>query len=420
MQKELKYEQRYGRINPFTQLPDRRRFINTLSNSSADKLALLNVNGFWNFNHTFGFETGDLILKTIAERLQRRFAHASLFHLEGDTFALLAGKETTRELFLQNLQSCLWYFGYSAIDIEGEKLYTPLRIGVAMEQNDLFLSAELALKYAKQIGKDLIVYDAQMSTFPTLHTNAKIDLEWEKTIRDALKKDRFEVYAQRIEGCKIPKYECLVRLRHPNGTIISPYLFLEHAKRANLYANITRIVIQKSFAFFADHEAEFSINLALSDILDQSRVDFLLEKMYEYNVAERLTIEITEGEGIENHAQVLSFLSFLKSQGVKIAIDDFGTGYSNFEYLVKLQADFIKIDGSLIKNIHKNPTHKAVVETIVTFAQKVGMQTVAEFVAAEEIFLTCKDLGIDSFQGYYFHEPAALETLKSNDKRSYM
>lgn len=133
--------------------------------------------------------------------------------------------------------------------------------------------------------------------------------------------------------------------------------------------------------------------------------------MYEFNVAERLTIEVTEGEGIENHPEVISFLSSLKSQGVKIAIDDFGTGYSNFEYLAKLQADFIKIDGSLIKNIHKNAIHKAVVEIMVMFAQKMKMQTVAEFVASEEIYLTCKELGIDYFQGYHFSEPSTLESL---------
>jgi EAL domain-containing protein (putative c-di-GMP-specific phosphodiesterase class I) len=202
-----------------------------------------------------------------------------------------------------------------------------------------------------------------------------------------------------------------VRLRNAEGKIISPYLFLEHAKRANLYGNITKIVIHKAFSFFAHKTAEFSINLSLSDILDQNRVDFLLEKMYEYNVGERLTIEVTEGEGIENHPEVISFLTLLKSQGVKIAIDDFGTGYSNFEYLVKLQADFIKIDDSLIKNIHKNAIHKAVVEAIVTFAQKVGMQTVAEFVANEEIYLTCKELGIDYFQGYFWSEPMPLESL---------
>jgi diguanylate cyclase (GGDEF)-like protein len=410
MRKELKYELRYGRIHPLTELPDRQRFINTLSNATANKLALLNVNGFWNFNHSYGYEVGDQILKTISQRLKRRFAHAVVFHLGGDEFAILSGKEVSHEHFVQNIESCLWYFGYSPIEVEGEKLYTPLRIGVAIDYDNLFLNAEFAMKQAKRIGKDLMIYDAKNPSLCNPQSNAKADLTWENTIREALKKDRFEVFAQSIEGGKIPKFECLVRLRH-EGRIISPYLFLEHAKRANLYGNITKIVIQKSFAFFADKNAEFSINLSLSDILDQNRVDFLLEKMYEYNVSERLTIEVTEGEGIENHPEVISFLTLLKSQGVKIAIDDFGTGYSNFEYLVKLQADFIKIDGSLIKTINKNATHKAVVEAIVTFAQKVGMQTIAEFVASEDIYLTCKELGIDYFQGYLWSEPTSFESL---------
>ena len=410
MRKELKYELRYGRIHPLTELPDRQRFVNTLANSTANKLALLNVNGFWNFNHSFGYEVGDQILKIISQRIQRRFSRAVVFHLGADLFAILAGKEIEQAHFLQNIESCLWYFGYSPIEMENEKIYAPLRIGVAIGYDDLFLNAEFAIKQAKRIGKDLMIYDAKNPSLCNPQSNAKADLTWENTIREALKKDRFEVFAQSIEGGKIQKFECLVRLRH-EGRIISPYLFLEHAKRANLYANITKIVIQKSFAFFADKRAEFSINLSLSDILDQSRVDFLLEKMYEHNVSERLTIEITEGEGIENHPEVISFLTLLKSQGVKIAIDDFGTGYSNFEYLVKLQADFIKIDGSLIKTINKNATHKAVVEAIVTFAQKVGMQTIAEFVASEDIYLTCKELGIDYFQGYLWSEPTPFESL---------
>ena len=411
MRKELKYELRYGRIHPLTELPDRQRFVNTLANSKANKLALLNVNGFWNFNHSFGYEVGDQILKTISQRLKRRFAHAVVFHLGADVFAILAGKEVALEHFLQNIESCLWYFGYSPIEVANEKVYTPLRIGVAIGYDDLFLNSEFAIKQAKRIGKDLMIYNAAIPSLCNPQSNAKADLTWESTIREALKKNRFEVFAQSIEGGKYPKFECLVRLRQSDGEIISPYLFLEHAKRAHLYASITKVVIQKSFAFFANKKAEFSINLALSDILDQSRVDFLLEKMYEYNVAERLIIELTESEGIENHPEVISFLSLLKSQGVRIAIDDFGTGYSNFEYLVKLQADFIKIDGSLIKTINKNATHKAVVEAIVTFAQKVGMQTIAEFVASEDIYITCKEIGIDYFQGYLWSEPTAFESL---------
>lgn len=407
--KEIRYELRYGRVHPLTQLPDRRRFINTLANSTANKLALLNVNGFWNFNHSFGYTVGDQILKTISQRIQKRFAHTGVFHLGGDEFAILAGKEIEKEQFIQTIESCLWYFGYSPINVENEKIYAPLRIGVAIGYDDLFLHAEFAIKQAKRIGKDLMVYDAASPTLCNPQSTARSEIAWEKTIRDALKKDRFEVFTQSIVGGKIPKVECLVRLKLPNAEIVSPFLFLHHAKRANLYEAITKIVIQKAFAFFADKPTEFSINLTLDDILDQSRVDFLLEKMYEFGVAERLIVEITEGEGIENHSEVLSFLSLLKSQGVKIAIDDFGTGYSNFEYLVKLKADFVKIDGSLIKNIHKDATHKAVVEAMIAFAQKVGMKTVAEFVANEPIYLTCKELGIDYFQGYFFDEPSPID-----------
>ncbi|DAB35843.1 MAG TPA: hypothetical protein CFH80_08050, partial [Sulfurospirillum cavolei] len=93
-------------------------------------------------------------------------------------------------------------------------------------------------------------------------------------------------------------------------------------------------------------------------------------------------------------------------------IDDFGTGYSNFEYVVKLQADYIKIDGSLIRNITKNATHKAMVEAIVTFAKKVGMQTVAEFVSDYAIYEACQEQNIDYFQGYLWSEPQPLRKLK--------
>ena len=114
--------------------------------------------------------------------------------------------------------------------------------------------------------------------------------------------------------------------------------------------------------------------------------------------------------------EVISFIKIVKNLGVKIAVDDFGTGYSNFSYLVKLQADFIKIDGSIIQDINKSKTAKAVVEAIVFFAQKVGIRTIAEFVSTKEIYKTCKELEIDYFQGYLFDEPKNIENLKNSLK----
>ena len=109
---------------------------------------------------------------------------------------------------------------------------------------------------------------------------------------------------------------------------------------------------------------------------------------------------------------MVSFIKIIKNFGVKIAIDDFGTGYSNFSYLVKLQADFIKLDGSIIQEINKSKSAKAVVEAIVFFASKVGIKTVAEFVSTKEIYETCKELNIDYFQGYLFDEPKNIKDLK--------
>ncbi|NCB54701.1 MAG: diguanylate cyclase, partial [Epsilonproteobacteria bacterium] len=172
--KEIRYELRYGRVHPLTQLPDRRRFINTLANSTANKLALLNVNGFWNFNHSFGYTVGDQILKTISQRIQKRFAHAGVFHLGGDEFAILAGKEIEKEQFIQTIESCLWYFGYSPINVENEKIYAPLRIGVAIGYDDLFLHAEFAIKQAKRIGKDQTTVSREVKRHITIKKTAVV------------------------------------------------------------------------------------------------------------------------------------------------------------------------------------------------------------------------------------------------------
>jgi EAL domain-containing protein (putative c-di-GMP-specific phosphodiesterase class I) len=125
----------------------------------------------------------------------------------------------------------------------------------------------------------------------------------------------------------------------------------------------------------------------------------------EYKIGERVTFEIVESESIDNFFKVLEFIKNVKSYGCKIAIDDFGTGYSNFEYLLKLKADYIKIDGSMIREIDTNKEAQLVVSTIVDFAKKIGMKTVAEFVENESIFKTVKSLGIDYSQGYYFSVP---------------
>ena len=115
-----------------------------------------------------------------------------------------------------------------------------------------------------------------------------------------------------------------------------------------------------------------------------------------------MIFEILESEGIENYDLVNNFITEVKKYGAQIALDDFGAGYSNFAYITRLDIDYIKIDGSIIRDIHQNPTSQVITETIIDFASRLNIKTVAEFVCSEEVFAYLKHLPIDAMQGYFF------------------
>lgn len=394
-------------------LPNRREFLKDNSEKKFNKLAIFDISGFGNINHYYGYEIGEKILELISQRLQGKFQDSKIYYLGADIFAVTSPKEVIKDRFIQSIKSIIWYFGYSPIEVDEHKIYIPLKAGVAINYPELLMSAEFALKQSKNLKHNLVIYDSEEHHICQPNAQSiEQDLYWEGEIIQAVKKDRFEVYAQSINSLNSKKYEVLVRMRNSKDEIVSPYFFINRAKKINLYAEITKKVIQKSFEFFENKKVEFSINLSIGDILDKEVVDFLIQKIYEYQISEYLTIEITESEGVENIEELVSFIKIIKNFGVKIAIDDFGTGYSNFSYLVKLQADFIKLDGSIIQEINKSKTAKAVVESIVFFASKVGIKTVAEFVSTKEIYETCKEINIDYFQGYWFDEPKNVKDLK--------
>lgn len=143
----------------------------------------------------------------------------------------------------------------------------------------------------------------------------------------------------------------------------------------------------------------------------------LFTKIEEYfithsGVGQRAVFEITETESIENYDDVKSFIKRFREYGVKIAIDDFGTGFSNFEYILEIEPDYLKIDGSLVKDIDTNSRSYTLVEAIVQFSHRLGIKVIAEFVHSQTIFIMLKDLGVDEYQGFYFSEP--LENIEGD------
>lgn len=194
-----------------------------------------------------------------------------------------------------------------------------------------------------------------------------------------------------------------------NNNVIPPLDFLRVAKRSNLYQELTKIVIENSFRYFYNTEQEFSINLAIDDILSSKIIDYLELNLVKYSgIGKQLTLEILEDESINNFEKVNEFIARMRKYGCKIAIDDFGTGYSNFEHLLRIKADFIKIDGSMIKNIDKDEESRRIVELMVDFSKKLGIKTIAEFVHSNNVSKAVEDIGIDASQGYYFDQPKPI------------
>jgi len=208
------------------------------------------------------------------------------------------------------------------------------------------------------------------------------------------------------------KYESLVRIIDKNGKILSPFFFLDIAKKAGIYTHITQKVLENSFKIYKEKNIPISINLSPSDIVRDTIKEKIISLLKEYKPAKgMITFELLEDEIIKFPNIIKEFINEVKSLNVEIAIDDFGEGYSNFTRVADLQADWIKIDGSLIKEIDKDHIRQNIVQAIVNFAKKENKKTVAEFVENEEIFKTLQKLGVDYSQGYYFNKPLDVKDI---------
>jgi EAL domain-containing protein (putative c-di-GMP-specific phosphodiesterase class I) len=208
------------------------------------------------------------------------------------------------------------------------------------------------------------------------------------------------------------KYEALVRMADQSNNLMAPMEFLPLSQKLKLYPQITRKVIEESFRYFSSNGLNLGINLAFEDILNNQTKEFLFRKMDEYQISNRLTIEILESQELLYEKEIASFIKEVYKAGGKIAIDDFGSGFANFKFLTKIQADFIKIDGYLIRDLRSNKNLYSIVETIVEFAHKLGKKTVAEYVETKEILEAVKSLGIDYAQGYHLAKPSATVLTK--------
>lgn len=392
-------------IDTLTGFGSRYKLNSDILSSDNPSLAILNIDNFSQVNDFYGHEKGDNVIKQLGKLLNTLIETKTLkvYHLQGDEYALL-GDNKLDDDFIDSITEISLSFPTTPIVIENDELFLSVRTAISFEdKNRIFQTADMALKVAKKENKNIVVYKDKISLDDEYQNNIK----WAKKVKEAIENDNivpvFQPIVNNTNG-SWEKYECLVRLRDEDK-LISPYFFLDISKKAKHYIQITKIMMKKSFDVFKDKDFEFSINITIEDILNNEINEFIVELLENYKIGSRVVFEIVESESIENFEQIQKFIQNIKSYGCKIAIDDFGTGYSNFEYLLKLKADYIKIDGSMIKYIDIDKDTELVVSTIIDFAKKLGMKTVAEFVENESVLNKVKELGIDYSQGYYFREP---------------
>jgi EAL domain-containing protein (putative c-di-GMP-specific phosphodiesterase class I) len=217
-------------------------------------------------------------------------------------------------------------------------------------------------------------------------------------------------YTQAIINTKtlhVEKYECLMRLI-VDGEITMPLKFLDIAKKTGIYCDLSRAMMGHVFNHYAQNQTSFSININFDDLKSCLTKKFLQEQLTKIDNPSRITFEILESQSLSDMSLLADFITLIRSYGCLIAIDDFGTGYSNFNHIMSLSPDILKIDGSLIKDIDQNFTHQAIVENINSLAHKLGIITVAEYVHSELIMSKVCELGIDFAQGYHLGMPLPL------------
>ena len=194
--------------------------------------------------------------------------------------------------------------------------------------------------------------------------------------------------------------------------VISPYHFMDVAKLSGLLPEITRMMIDKSFKIMSNNDYSFSLNITEDDLSQNYLLEFLSEKAAQYKIApHRVILEILEGVSASGKKNHIKQLTQLKAWGYSLAIDDFGTEYSNFERILELDIDYLKIDAKYIKDIDINEKSYEITRAITFFAHNASIPCIAEFVHNESVQTVVNTLGIDYSQGYYFSEPAAEPTI---------
>lgn len=416
---QLNKELMDSKHDALTNLPNRRKLLSDIDDmDSAFNIVLLNIDSFKEVNTFYGHKIADQLLIAFATELveyAKGMKESTVYKLPVDEYVILVKSACNQAEVSECITKLSLHLNKKIFTAVDQEISLNVTIGIAGcksddvqidDKKEVMAYADMALKLAKKTRKNYLYYDDSFHIKEDYENN----LSWIKRLRNAIDEDRVVPFYQPIVNAKTlktEKYEALIRIIEKDGTVIPPIEFLEISKKVRLYHQLTRIMIDKVMEELSNHPLiQCSINLSIVDINDSAMNAYIIDKIKHSPYAHQIIFEILESEGIENYDRVNEFITEVKKYGVKIAIDDFGAGYSNFVYITKLDIDYIKIDGSIIRTIDTNITSQIITKTIIDFASQLNIQTIAEFVCNEDVSNYVKHLPLTHLQGYYFGEPS--------------
>ena len=397
-------------MNPTNQLND------AIKNSKDTILIYLKLDRYSELEEFYDNNMINMIQNEVTKYLQKYFSKIYnfdiLYQLGNGEYAFIIKKSSylnDEENFIKILKKHQEIIKETKLNISDIEYDISVIISLVYEKDKILESAKLGIKKLLKNRQDFIISN-NLATI--VQEKAKENKKTINMIKNAIHSSKIVSYFQPIidnETEKIVKYESLVRLINEDNKVLTPYFFLDTAKKSDQYYQITNIVLEHSFSMLRNCNVDISINLSALDIEQKDTRKKVLEFLENHKEDSfRVVFELLEDENIKDIDTVKNFISNVKEYGAKIAIDDFGAGYSNFERLVCYQPDILKIDGSLIRDIETNSYSLSVVKSIVTFAKEQNLKTIAEFIENENIFRIIKELGVDYSQGYYFGKPEPL------------
>lgn len=416
--------------DPLTGLYNRRRFTEEMEQvistshryDHSSALLFFDLDNFKDVNDLSGHHAGDELLTRVAEVLRKESRESDvLARLGGDEFAVIL-KETNEIDALISAKRFCKALNKVQIQVGPNTHQVSSSIGVALypeHGNDLksvLANADMAMYKAKEEGRNRVIMYSEESTGPQ---QLKQRVYWNQKASEMIAESKALMFYQPIWNIKqrhISHYEALLRVKD-GDEIYPPMNLINAAERNNIIFDIDRLVLEQvmmDLSHLGEQGISMRFNVNISGISFQNRelVTHVCDLITKYQIdPTQLTFEVTETAAVADVTATSDVMNKLKDLGIQIALDDFGVGFSSIYYLKHFPIDYIKIDGSFIKNLNHDKDSQILVKAIVQVAQSFNQKTVAEFVESEEILNILMGLGVDYAQGYYIKHPAPLNEL---------